>query len=145
MRRDTRTACPILTYDTWKFCRILCRFQICSQKYQFHHSKKVDFFALCKFMQIRWLYSRYGFQGCGTAQGPNLPSMVLIASAVQVSWQITSTYGTLVFGPTYMRNGTRQTLWMDTFPALWTIINSVQVTCELIPSPYLRFGKIKVL
>ncbi len=35
-------------------------------------------------------------------QGPNLPSMVLIASEVQVLCQITSTYGTLVFGPTYM-------------------------------------------
>ncbi len=25
---NTRTSCPILTCDTWKSCRILCRFQI---------------------------------------------------------------------------------------------------------------------
>ncbi len=41
--RDTRTACPILMCDTWKLCRILCRFQICSQKCQFLDSKKVFF------------------------------------------------------------------------------------------------------
>ncbi len=99
--RDTRTACPILMYDTLKDRRISCRFQICSQKYQFPHSKKVDFFALCKFMQIRRLYSRYGFQGCGTAQGRNLPSMVCMALIVQFLWEIASSYGKVVFGPTF--------------------------------------------
>ena len=49
-------ACLILVYDIWKFCRILSRFQICSNKYQFQNNKKNYFFALCKFMQIRWLY-----------------------------------------------------------------------------------------
>ncbi len=35
------------------------------------------------------------------SQGPNLTSMFLIASVVQVVFRITPTYGTLVFGPTY--------------------------------------------
>ena len=48
-------ACLILVYDTWKFCRILSRFQICSNKYQFHNNKNLIFFTPCKFMQIRWL------------------------------------------------------------------------------------------
>ncbi len=49
--RDARTACPVLMCDTWKCCRILCRFQIWTQKYQIPDSKYLHFFTyanLCK-------------------------------------------------------------------------------------------------
>ena len=69
---DTRTACPILMYDTWKLRRISCRFQICSQKYQFPYNKKVDCFVLGKFMQIRRHIVDMDFKDAGLPkdQGP---------------------------------------------------------------------------
>ncbi len=99
-------------YDTWKFRRISCRFQICSQKYQFPHSKKVDFFALCKFMQIRWLCRRYDFQGCGTTWRPSLPNMHLIALIVHFSWEIASSSCTVVFGFTILTQEVSYSFWI---------------------------------
>ncbi len=36
-----------LMCDTWKWGRILCRFQICIKEYQYPNRKKVHFFAIC--------------------------------------------------------------------------------------------------
>ncbi len=101
--RDSTTACPILMCDTWKLPGILCRFQICTEKYQFPDSKKVNFFYICKFMQIRCLYSRYEIQGCGTSRRWILPSCVKIASFVQKLWQISSSATGMPWNDTFKR------------------------------------------
>ena len=71
------------------------KIQLCMEMRQFHIE------SLLLMLSNAYL-AEYEFQGCGTTQGPNLPSMVPISSAVQVLLKITSTYGTLVFGPTFM-------------------------------------------
>ncbi len=55
-------------------------------------------------MQIRSLCGWYHFAGCGTSQGPNLPSIASISSFAQILWRITSSAVKVVWIDTYVLN-----------------------------------------
>ena len=59
------TTCPILMQDTSKICRILCRFQIHSQKYQFPHSKKLIFLPYANLCKLGDYIVHTGFKDAG--------------------------------------------------------------------------------